>query len=95
MLIPQNSAFNRPFYVGVTSLTLSVQLSKNGGAFGAAGGSVSEISLGWYQLALNSTDTNTVGALAWSITGSGLPTILGLPVDQVGAAIGISGVVVE
>lgn len=95
MQIAQSTAFNRPFYIGVTSLTLSVALSKNGGAFAAAGGAVTEISVGWYNLAMSTTDTNTVGALAWSIYGSGLPSILGLPVDQVMSPITISGVVVE
>ena len=95
MDLPHSTAFNRPFYIGVTALTLSVDLSKNGAAFAAAAGAVTEISLGWYNLAMTSADTGTLGALAWSISGSGLPTILGLPVDQVVAPVTVTGVVVE
>lgn len=95
MQLPQSTAFERPFYIGVTSLTLAVELSKNGGAFAAAAGTVTEISLGWYKLAMTTADTGTVGALAWSISGSGLPSVLGLPVDQVIAPVTVTGVVVE
>ena len=46
-----------------TGKTLTVTASKNGGAFAAIGGSVSEVSSGWYQVALTTTDTNTLGTL--------------------------------
>jgi hypothetical protein len=46
-----------------TGKTLTVTLSKDGAAFGAVGGSVSEISSGWYKIALNTTDTGTLGTL--------------------------------
>ena len=47
-----------------TGKTLTVTLSKDGNAFAAVSGSVSEIANGWYKVALNSTDTNTLGELA-------------------------------
>ena len=46
-----------------TGLTVTVTLSKNGAAFGAAAGAVTEISNGWYSLAGNATDRNTLGEL--------------------------------
>ena len=56
---------------GKTSLTPTVTISKNGGAFGAASGAVSEIANGWYALAGNATDRNTLGALAIHAAASG------------------------
>jgi hypothetical protein len=41
-----------------------VTLSKNGAAFAAPAGAVSEIGNGWYKVAANATDTNTLGPLA-------------------------------
>ena len=49
---------------GKTGLTLTVTLSKNGAAFGApSSGAVTERTLGWYSIALDTTDTGTVGDL--------------------------------
>lgn len=48
---------------GESGLTPTVTLSKNGGAFGAAAGAVSEIGNGFYALAGNATDSNTLGTL--------------------------------
>ena len=48
---------------GKTGLTPTVTLSKNGGAFGAASGAVSEIANGWYRLAGNAGDRDTLGEL--------------------------------
>jgi len=56
---------------GKTGLTVTVTLSKNGAAFGAAAGAVTEISSGWYKLAGNATDDNTLGALALHATSAG------------------------
>ena len=47
-----------------TGLSPTVTLSKNGGAFASPSGAVSEISAGWYKVAANATDTNTLGPLA-------------------------------
>lgn len=46
-----------------TGKTVTVTLSKNGAAFGAASGAVTEVSSGVYKLAGNATDTNTLGSL--------------------------------
>lgn len=51
-----------------TGLTVTVTLSKAGGAFAAAGGTVTEIANGWYKIALTVTDTNTLGDLAFHCT---------------------------
>lgn len=56
---------------GKTGLSPSVTISKNGGAFGAASGAVSELSNGWYALAGNATDRGTLGALAVHASASG------------------------
>lgn len=50
-----------------TGLTPVVNISKAGGAFGAAGGTVSEISGGWYKIVFTTTDLNTVGQLAVNV----------------------------
>lgn len=89
MLIKQSTARNRMILMidssdhvtGKTGLTVTVTLSKDGGAFGALGGSVTEISSGWYKVALNTTDTGTLGDLAFHATAAGAdPTDI---VDQV------------
>ena len=46
-----------------TGKTLTVTASKNGGSFNALSGTVSEVSSGWYKVALDTTDTNTLGTL--------------------------------
>jgi len=56
---------------GSTGETVTVQLSKNGGAFGAASGSVSELSGGWYKLSANATDLNTEGPLIIEASATG------------------------
>lgn len=53
---------------GLTGASPTVTLSKNGAAFGAASGSVTEISSGWYKVAGNATDTATLGPLALHAT---------------------------
>jgi len=56
---------------GATGKTVTVQLSKNGGAFGAASGSIAEVSGGWYKLTANATDLNTEGALVIEASATG------------------------
>jgi hypothetical protein len=71
-ILAKSTAHNRAFLMvqsadhitGITGATVTVTLSKNGGSFGAAGGSVTEISSGWYYVALNTTDTGTAGDLS-------------------------------
>lgn len=66
---------------GLTGASPTVTLSKAGGSFASAGGTVTEVSSGWYKIALTTTDTNTLGDLAFHVTaGSGDPTDF---VDQV------------
>lgn len=70
-LVKQSTASNVPLKVflasdhvtAATGKTLTVTLSKDGAAFGAAGASVTEISSGWYKIALTTTDANTLGTL--------------------------------
>lgn len=56
---------------GKTGLTVSAEISKNGGAFAAAAGAVTEIGYGWYALAGNATDRDTLGKLALHATAAG------------------------
>lgn len=75
----QSTAYTRTFkmidssdhFSKKTGLTCTVNISKAGAAFGAAGGAVAEIANGWYKVSLNTTDTNTVGDLAFYITATG------------------------
>lgn len=70
-ILSKSTAYTRMFFMGVTGLTLTVTLSKAGGSFAAAGGSVSEVASGWYKIALTTTDTNTLGDLAYHATDGG------------------------
>jgi hypothetical protein len=56
---------------GVTGLSPTVTISKNGGAFAAPAGAVTEVGLGWYKVAGNATDSNTLGPLLLHATGTG------------------------
>jgi hypothetical protein len=47
----------------VTGATVTIQISKNGGAFATCSGSVSEIANGWYIVTLSGTETGTAGPL--------------------------------
>lgn len=77
--LKQSTAYNIPFFMidatdsitGKTGLSTTVTLSKNGAAFGSAGGSVTEIGSGWYYLAANTTDTGTLGSLLLHATATG------------------------
>jgi hypothetical protein len=92
-LLKQSTAYTRAFLLvqtsdhlsGLTGATPAVTLSKAGSTFASAGGTVTEVSSGWYKIALTTTDTNTVGDLAYHITAtSGDPTDF---TDQVSATI--------
>lgn len=56
---------------GKTGLTLTVNLSKDGGAFGAITPTVTERGSGWYNLALTTTHLNTLGDAVINISASG------------------------
>jgi len=75
---------------GLTTVTLA-GISKNGGAFAApSDGTVTSLSNGWYKVALDSTDTNTLGDLALRFVAvAGTPT--DPPADQVGLVVDLSG----
>lgn len=81
-ILKQSTAYTRMFVMisstdhisPATGQTVSVNLSKAGATGAAAGGSVSEVDSthmpGWYKIALTTTDTNTLGDLAYHCTGS-------------------------
>lgn len=54
-----------------TGLTPTVTISKAGGSFAAPAGAVSEIANGWYKVAGNATDANTLGAIILHATAAG------------------------
>lgn len=56
---------------GKTGLTLTVTASKNGAAFGSISPTVTERGNGWYNVALTSAETDTLGDLVVRATGSG------------------------
>lgn len=56
---------------GLTGATPTVTLSKNGAAFAAPTGAVTELGSGWYKVAGNATDTNTLGPLILHATATG------------------------
>lgn len=56
---------------GKTGLTLTVTLSKDGGAFASITPTVTERGNGWYNIALTATDTNTLGDLIVRATSTG------------------------
>lgn len=77
-ILKQSTTYSRMFLMvdstdhvtGKTGLTVTVTLSKAGAAFGAAGATITEVSSGWYKAALTTTDTNTLGDLAFHCTGT-------------------------
>lgn len=79
-----NIAYRRTFYFVAGSLTPSVSLSKAGGSFNASTNAVVEIANGFYYLDLTTTETNTVGDLAYSFGSLGLGVADPDNRDQVG-----------
>ena len=57
--------------IGITGLTPTVTLSKNGGGFADCAGTVSEIGNGWYCVAANPADSNTLGPLLLHASAAG------------------------
>lgn len=55
---------------GKTGLTPTVTLSKAGAAFASPSGAVTEVANGWYKVAGNATDSNTLGLLVLHATGT-------------------------
>lgn len=62
---------------GLTGATVTVTISKNGGAFASPAGTVTEMANGWYKVAGNATDTATLGPLLLHATATGAD-----PTDQ-------------
>jgi len=56
---------------GLTGATLTITESKNGAAFASISPTVTERGNGWYNVALTSSHTDTIGDLAVHITASG------------------------
>lgn len=84
--IPQSTAFTAVFkayqssdhVTEATGKTIAITISKAGGAFGnpnAGATNATEISGGWYKVALDATDTGTVGLLALRGTASGIDDV--------------------
>lgn len=72
---------------GKTSLTLTVTASKDGAAFASISPTVTERGNGWYNLALTTSHTDTLGDLAIHITATGAdPTDLVMRVVAVNKA---------
>lgn len=86
---PQSTAYTRTFFVFLSSdhvttatgKTVVMTISKAGGAFATASGVVSEISGGAYKIVLTTSDTNTLGDLAFLGTASSSDNVMF--VDQV------------
>ena len=53
----------------------TVTIRKVGGVFGAPVGAVSEVGSGWYELAGNATDRNTLGECLVHVTATGCDTV--------------------
>ena len=85
-----STAYTRVFNLGTTGLTVSIQLSKNGGALAnpsAGASNLTAIGDGLYSYALSTTDTNTSGSLAYGLVNSATslpPSTSDDLVDQVG-----------
>lgn len=56
---------------GIGNGNLIVQISKNGAAFAAAGGTNTEIGNGWYSYLATALEADTLGPVAIRVTGAG------------------------
>jgi hypothetical protein len=78
-LLKQSTAYNLEVFMtdsadhisGKASLTLTITASKDGAAFASITPTVTDLGSGWYNLALTTTHTNTVGDFALHITSTG------------------------
>lgn len=76
--LKQSTAYHRMIFMasssdhvtGATSLTLTITASKAGAAFGSISPTVTERGNGWYDLALTTSHTDTLGDLCLHITGT-------------------------
>jgi hypothetical protein len=61
---------------GKTLATTDFKISKAGGAFGNAAGTITEMSLGWYKIVFSAADLDTLGCLACELSGeAGVDTL--------------------
>jgi hypothetical protein len=66
---------------GAAGLSLTITASKDGGSFSSITPTVTELSSGWYKLALTTSHTDTLGDLALHVTATGAdPTDLAMQV---------------
>lgn len=75
---------------GSTGLTLTITASKNGGSFSSITPTVTELSNGWYKLALTTSHTDTLGDFGLHITATGAdPTdvVMQIVTDLPGASV--------
>lgn len=95
MIIKKGSLPLRPFHVGVSGLSITITISKDGGSFAAPGNpNLGEIgATGVYNWTSAGTETDTEGALTYQLAGTGLPAGLSMPVDTVVLLAG--GIVVQ
>jgi len=95
MQLDQSTAFERPIFMvdetdhisGLVGLTLTITAGKAGAAFASITPTVTDLGNGWYNLTLTTTHTNTVGALAFHITGTGAD-----PLDFADQVVAVSAV---
>jgi hypothetical protein len=65
-------------FTAVTGLTVTVTVSKNGAAFGAAAGSVTEVANGVYYYEATAAELDTLGFIALRATGAAARDFLAL-----------------
>jgi len=109
-LVKQSTARNRMVFMvdetdhvtGLAGLTLTITASKDGAAFASITPTVTDRGSGWYNLALTTTHTNTLGDLALHITSTGAdPTdaldevVVDLPGTSTGAAAALVATVAD
>src|SRR5690349_13908034 len=95
--LKQSTAYTRTFFMvqssdhitGITGLSspdsITLSISKAGGSFNPVGGVISEIGSGWYKVSLTTSDTGTLGDLAFHGTATSADPVDW--VDQVTAQI--------
>ncbi len=84
LLVTQNSAKAFNIYFGVSGLTVTATLSKNGGSFNSVSPTITDRSNGYYSITPLAAHRDTIGENAWLFSASGQPS---LPrVEQVGLA---------
>lgn len=110
MILKQSTARNLMVWMadstdhvtGKSGLTLTITASKDGAAFASISPTVTDLGSGWYNLALTTTHTNTLGAFALHITSAGAdPTdtlyevcveLPGVVADKTGFSLSAAGV---